>query len=58
VINDNPFDKGYYLVYGIYFSWSTFVKIVRNPADEKCKRLAKEQEVARKNVDKAFGVLQ
>jgi hypothetical protein len=34
------------------------VKIVRNPADEKCKRFAKEQEAARKDVERAFGVLQ
>jgi hypothetical protein len=33
------------------------VKIVRNPADEKCKRFAKEQEDARKDVEQTFGVL-
>jgi hypothetical protein len=30
---------------------------MRNPADEKCKRFAKEQEAARKNVERTFGVL-
>jgi hypothetical protein len=35
-----------------------FVKTVRNPADEKCKRFAKEQEAARKDVEPVFGVLQ
>jgi hypothetical protein len=34
------------------------VKIVRNPTNEKCKRFAKEQEAARKDVERAFGVLQ
>jgi leucyl aminopeptidase (aminopeptidase T) len=34
------------------------VKTVRNPADEKCRRFAKEQEAARKDIERAFAVLQ
>jgi hypothetical protein len=57
VIKNNPYDKGYYLADGIYPSWATFVKTVRNPTDEKCKRFAKEKEAARKDVEWVFGVL-
>jgi hypothetical protein len=58
MINVNPYDKGYYLDDGIYPSWATFVKTVCNPADEKYKRFAKEQEAARKDMERVFGVVQ
>jgi hypothetical protein len=56
-VNGNPYVKDYYLAGGIYPSWPTFVKTMHNPADEKCKRFAKDQEAARKDVEQAFGVL-
>jgi hypothetical protein len=58
VINRNPYDNGSYRANAIYPFWATFVKTVRNPADEKCKRFAKEQEAAGKDAERAFGVLQ
>jgi hypothetical protein len=58
VINDNPYDKGYYLADGIYPSWPIFVKTARGTAYEKCKRFAKEQEAARKDVERAFDLPQ
>jgi hypothetical protein len=34
------------------------VKTIREPADEKNRRFAKRQEACRKDVERAFGVLQ
>jgi len=49
---------GYYLADGIYPSWETFVKTIPEPQGTKEKYFAKAQEVCRKDVDRAFGVLQ
>jgi hypothetical protein len=57
-INGYCYYESYYLPNGIYPSWVTFLKTIRNPEDEKCKGIVKEQEAARKDVEWAFGVLQ
>ena len=49
---------GYYLVDGIYPQWATFVKTITNPQGNKKKYFAKAQEAVRKDVERAFGVLQ
>jgi hypothetical protein len=56
-INEHNYDKGYYLANGIYPTWSTFVKTIKAPANLKDKNFAKAQELQRKDVECAFGVL-
>lgn len=58
MINGHEYDKGYYLADGIYPTWSTFVKTIRNPHGEANCHFAKRQESVRKDVERAFGVLQ
>ncbi|XP_022030926.1 uncharacterized protein LOC110931861 [Helianthus annuus] len=50
--------RGYYLADGIYLQYSTIVKTVRHPPDEKRKKFAKFQEATRKDIERCFGVLQ
>ena len=57
-VNVHNYDKGYYLDDGINPQWTTIVKTIPNPVGEKRKRFAQEQESARKDVERAFGVLQ
>ena len=57
-VNGRAYTKGYYLSDGIYPCWSTFVKTTPNPINPKQARFAKEQEACRKDIERAFGVLQ
>jgi hypothetical protein len=48
----------YYHADGIYPKWSTFVKTISAPQGAKKKHFTTGQESARKDIERAFGVLQ
>lgn len=57
-VNQRPYNMAYYLADGIYPSYPTFVKSIRLPQSEPDKLFAKYQEGCRKDIERAFGVLQ
>ena len=58
VANGTQYRRGYYLADGIYPRWPVFVKTLRQPAGARRQYFARKQEAARKDVERAFGVLQ
>ncbi|GJY18865.1 ALP1-like protein isoform X1 [Tanacetum coccineum] len=58
VVNGQSYRKGYYLADGIYPAWSTFVKTFSVARDEQSLKFKRFQEAARKDIERAFGVLQ
>ena len=57
-VNHRRYGMTYLLADGIYPSWSTFVKTISHPIGAKKKWFSKCQEAVRKDVERAFGVLQ
>ena len=57
-VNGNTYNMAYFLADGIYPKWSTIVQTISMPQCPKRKHFAKMQESARKDVERAFGVLQ
>ncbi|KAI3520786.1 hypothetical protein L1887_10238 [Cichorium endivia] len=57
VVNNVTYKRGYYLTDGIYPEYSVFVKSWSHPNDEKRLRFKAVQEGARKDIERAFGVL-
>jgi hypothetical protein len=47
----------YFLADGIYPSWAMFVKTFHNPVNRKENEFSKMQEYARKDVERAFGII-
>ncbi|GKB15870.1 ALP1-like protein isoform X1 [Tanacetum coccineum] len=58
VVNEHTYRKGYYLADGIYPAWSTFIKTFPVARDEKSLKFKRVEEATRKDIERAFGVLQ
>ncbi|GJW83125.1 ALP1-like protein isoform X1 [Tanacetum coccineum] len=56
--NGVTFEKGYYLADDIYPQWASFVKSFTVASSEKNVLYKRKQEGARKDIERAFGVLQ
>lgn len=57
-VNEKEYRHGYYLVDGIHPEWAAFVKSIQMAQTTKHKLFTNHQEGARKDVERAFGVLQ
>ncbi|CAN6859127.1 unnamed protein product [Brassica oleracea] len=58
IVNGHEYHLAYYLTYGIYPKLATFVQSIPLPQGPKASLFATHQEAARKDVERAFGVLQ
>ncbi|WZZ90258.1 uncharacterized protein LOC106366649 isoform X1 [Brassica napus] len=57
-VNRREYQLAYYLTDGIYPKWATFIQSIQIPQDPKAVLFAQRQEAARKDVERAFVVLQ
>ena len=57
-VNGHKYHRAYYLTDGIYPKWPTFIQSISIPQGPKDVLFAERQEAARKDVERAFGVLQ
>ncbi|KAL3629716.1 hypothetical protein CASFOL_026938 [Castilleja foliolosa] len=57
-VNRRQYNLAYYLADGIYPKWPVFVQSIQMPQGNKQQCFAKQQESCRKDVERAFGVLQ
>src|SRR5690606_36184909 len=55
---NGKYNLTYYLTDGIYLKWETFIQSIRLPQGQKNSLFAKTKEAVRKDVERAFGVLQ
>jgi len=56
-VNNVTYKHGYYLVDRIYPEWATLIKAFTCPMDNKRKKFKSAQQLARKDIERAFGVL-
>uniref|UniRef100_A0A0D3ACM1 Myb-like domain-containing protein n=1 Tax=Brassica oleracea var. oleracea TaxID=109376 RepID=A0A0D3ACM1_BRAOL len=57
-VNGREYHLAYYLTDGIYPKWATFIQSIPLPQGPKAVLFAQHQEAVRKDVERAFGVLQ
>jgi hypothetical protein len=57
-VNGSTYNRAYYLADGIYPPWAIFQQTIREPQGHKRRMYAKMQEGVRKDIERAFGVLQ
>uniref|UniRef100_A0A0D3DML2 Myb-like domain-containing protein n=1 Tax=Brassica oleracea var. oleracea TaxID=109376 RepID=A0A0D3DML2_BRAOL len=57
-VNGKEYNLAYYLTDGIYPKWTTFIQSIPIPQGPKATLFAQHQEAVRKDVERAFGVLQ
>jgi len=58
IVNGRKYNIGYFLSNGIYPKWATFVKTIPLPQGVKAKLFVERQKYVKKDVERAFGVLQ
>ncbi|XP_010474135.1 PREDICTED: uncharacterized protein LOC104753604 [Camelina sativa] len=58
VVNGRQYNMAYYLTDGTYPNWATFIQSITLLRGRKAKLFAQFQEACRKDVERAFGVLQ
>ena len=58
VVNGVNYEMSYLLVDGIYPNWPIFMKTISQPQGRKRQLYSKMQEALRKDIERAFGVLQ
>jgi hypothetical protein len=56
--NSHKYNYGYFLADGIYPRWQKFVKPVSQPKGKKQTQFHNAEAAARKDVERAFGILQ
>ena len=57
-VQNRHYGQCYYLVDGIYPKWASFVQAIKNPRTSQTKHFTRMQEAYRKDVERAFGILQ